>query len=32
MWIKLYTFIKNFFVMRNVALEYKIKVNRAGLY
>jgi hypothetical protein len=31
MLIKLYTFIENFLVMRNVALEYKIKVNRAGL-
>jgi hypothetical protein len=32
-WINLFTFIKNSFpLMRNVALEYKIKVNRAGLY
>jgi hypothetical protein len=29
--INYYTFMKNFLAMRNMALEYKIKVNRAGL-
>jgi hypothetical protein len=29
--INLSTFIKKFLAMRNMALEYKIKVNRAGL-
>jgi hypothetical protein len=29
--IYLSTFMKNFLAMRNMALEYKIKVNRAGL-
>jgi hypothetical protein len=29
--INLSTFIKNYLAMRNMALEYKIKVNRAGL-